>query len=270
MIVAQLTDLHTEEKGVFAYKVADTNIALRETMDQLHRLRQRPDCVVITGDLANSGKALAYESLGNTLGRLDIPVYIIPGNHDKREALMQYLGRWCPAAPELLPHLCYVVDSGPMRLVMLDTSIPDCHHGQMPEAAGPWLEDTLCKSSKPTLLFMHHVPFRTGMGYMDEPFENRDMLAAIIREHPHVRLCCGHIHRGLVTGWQGRIAVAAPSVSMQMEVDLRDKGGDTFYLEAPGYALHTLINGEVMSYFCASVSDAPYSGPHPFLGLNGE
>ncbi len=268
MIVLQFADLHAVEHGARAYKVADTNAMFQDAVNQVGRLRQRPDCVVFTGDLASGGSPEAYAIIKEGLERLDVPVYVIPGNHDKREGLVEYLGEYCPADPALAPHLCYIVDNGPMRLVMLDTSIPGGHHGQMPEAAAAWLDKALGGTAKPTLLFMHHLPFHSGMGYMDEPFENLELLASIVRGHPHVRLCCGHIHRGLVTQWQGRIAVAAPAASMQMEVDLSARGGDTFFLEAPGYVLHTLIQGEVMSYFCEVACKPTFSGPHPFLGLN--
>ena len=104
----------------------------------------------------------------------------------------------------------------------------------------------------------------------DEPFENADRLAAIVRDKPHVRLCCGHLHRAFTRMWQGRVAVGAPAVSMQMEVDLRPCGGDTFFMEAPGYALHTLVDGEIVTYFCEIASAPTFSGPHPFFGLNPE
>ena len=79
-----------------------------------------------------------------------------------------------------------------MRLVMLDTMQPGSHSGHCPEAVAGWLERTLAaRPGVPTLLFMHHPPFVTGMGAMDEPFENVGRLADILSRSPWVRLCCG-------------------------------------------------------------------------------
>lgn len=52
-----------------------------------------------------------------------------PGNHDRRDRMRELLGNWCPADASVAPYLCYAVEDGPVRLVMLDTMQPGSHSG---------------------------------------------------------------------------------------------------------------------------------------------
>lgn len=268
MLVLHLSDLHTEAGRGLAYGVADTASMLEAAVTHVKTLRQKPDCAVVTGDLASSGREEAYAIVRDALETLDMPVYVVPGNHDRRAALLEYLGPWCPADPSVAPYLCYTVEGGPLRLVMLDTSRPGSHSGHLDSPELAWLQATLeTAPHTPTLLFLHHPPFLSGMGAMDEPFENAEALAEVVRRFPLVRLCSGHLHRALTTVWADRVCVSAPAVSMQMELDLCPTGGDAFVMEAPGYMLHHWLEGRLVSHFCQIPGAHSYSGPHPFAGV---
>lgn len=39
----------------------------------------------------------------------------------------------CPADASVAPYLCYAVEDGPVRLVMLDTMQPGSHSGHCPK-----------------------------------------------------------------------------------------------------------------------------------------
>lgn len=269
MLVLQLSDLHVEEPGVLAYGVADTAAMFHAAIRHIKSLRKQPDLVVITGDLSSDAKPQGYRIVRDGIRQLDMPVYVLPGNHDKRETLQHYLGPWCPADPSLTPELCYSVDNREIRVVCLDTTAPDSHSGHASAGLAAWLDTTLATApDTPTLLFMHHPPIFVGMKYMDEPFEGLQGLGVVVRKYPQVRVCCGHMHRSFVGQWEGRLLVCCPAVSMQMEVDLGERGGDTFFMETPGYALHTLQQGNFLTFFGQIPGQATFSGPHPFLGLN--
>ena len=267
MRILHLSDFHLRGDGGLSFRVVDTRECLETAARHLLALEQRPDALVITGDLADSGDARAYEMLREALSPLSLPVYAVPGNHDRRDRMRDLLGAWCPADPAVAPYLCCTAEDGPVRLIMLDTMSPGSHSGHLPELVGDWLERTLeARPGVPTLLFMHHPPFVTGMGAMDEPFENVDRFAAILRRAPWVRLCCGHMHRPIVTQWAGCLALTAPAVSMQIDLDLSPEGGDTFRMETPGYLLHHW-DGETLNAHVCQIPCAPtFSGPHPFVG----
>ena len=102
--------------------------------------------------------------------------------------------------------------------------------------------------------------------FMDEPFENMERFAAIVERNPQMRLCFGHMHRPIVTEWHGRIAMTAPAVSMQIDLDLSPEGGDTFRMETPGYLLHHFDKGVWNSHICQIAVQATFAGPYPFAG----
>ena len=266
MKIIQLTDLHLRDDGQLSFNVADTPKMLDDCVKHLQSLKWKPEAIVITGDLADGGDLGAYKLLKKFLSRLDAPIYLIPGNHDKRDRILSVLPEYCPAEPAMAPYLCYTVENMPMRMVFADGSRPGSHSGHLDEPVAAWLETTLAQApEKMTLLFTHHPPFLTGFGLMDEPYENKERFAGILAKYPNVRLCCGHMHRSIVTNWAGCVALTAPAVAMQIEMDLTPEGGDEFRMETPGYLIHHFYEGVCNTHFCQIPSQATFSGPHRFV-----
>ncbi len=270
MIVLQLSDLHVEPVGTLAYGVAPTNSLAERAVEHVLSLKQKPDLVVITGDVASSGKAEAYTLVQGLLQKLaaSIPVYVLPGNHDHGPRMREYLAPYCPVDVSIAPHICYTVEHLPMRCVMLDTTLAGSHSGHLIPKVAAWLENTLSMDTeRPTLLFMHHPPFLAGMGAMDEPFKGQEEFARILQKHKNVRLCCGHMHRAFTTLWANTLCLCAPSTAMQIDLDLSPEGGDTFNMEAAGYVMHHFDGKHCQSHFCQIPNEYTFSGPHPFVGV---
>lgn len=267
MRIVQLSDPHLRGDGQLSFRVADTPKMMEDCVSHFQKLSWVPDCFVITGDLADSGAIDAYEKLHEFLLRLKAPIYLLPGNHDKRDRIRTLLSEYCPADPAIAPYLCYTVENLPMRLIMMDGTHPGSHSGHLDEPVAQWLEARLSEQPKrATLLFTHHPPFLTGFGKMDEPYENQERLFAILSRYPNVRLCCGHIHRSITTLWAGCVVVTAPAVAMQIEIDLTPEGGDEFRMETPGYLLHHYQDGLCNTHTCQIFTTATFSGPHRFIG----
>src|SRR6202051_973147 len=87
MLICQLTDLHVRPDGV-AKQASDTNTLTERACRVAAAFTPLPDMVIITGDLTESGLEAEYANVSAILGRtLSVPVYVVPGNHDRREAL---------------------------------------------------------------------------------------------------------------------------------------------------------------------------------------
>ena len=85
MLICQLTDLHVRPVGLPANRVVETNMFTERAFRAVARLQPRPDVVVITGDLTECGLDEEYAHLNHLLRRfLPMPVFVIPGNHDRR------------------------------------------------------------------------------------------------------------------------------------------------------------------------------------------
>jgi 3',5'-cyclic AMP phosphodiesterase CpdA len=266
MRIMQLSDFHVRGDNRLSFRIVDTRRCLDEAIAHLKNLEQKPDVLVLTGDLADNGDPKAYHILHEAVSSLGWPTFAIPGNHDRRDRMRDIFSEWCPADPGVAPYLCYTVEDGPVRLVMIDTTHPGSHDGHCHPPVMAWLDKTLAqRPDVPTLLFMHHPPFATGLPVMDVPVENAEALAAIIRKNPQTRLCCGHIHRPILGQWAGVLAATAPAISMQMEFDLSEKGGDEFRMETPGYLLHHWKQGVLNTHVCQIATQASFAGPYPFV-----
>ncbi|MDB5409889.1 MAG: phosphodiesterase [Rhodospirillales bacterium] len=265
MIIAQITDLHACAPGRFCNHVVDTNAMLAAAVEALLALRPLPDVVLATGDLVESGSAEEYAVLRQALTPLAMPVYLIPGNHDRRAELRAAFpdASYWPAGEKL----CYVVDDHPVRLIALDTLVEGSGEGEIGAAQLEWLAAALADApARPTVIFMHHPPFATAIGHMDR-INCRDgaALAAIVARHPQVeRVLCGHDHRPIQTRFAGTIGSVAPSTAHQMLLDLRPGALSGFVLEPPGLHVHHWAADTGVVTHQAAIGR--YPGPFPFVG----
>lgn len=253
MIIAQISDTHIKRKGRLLHHMIDTARYLRRAIRRLNALEPCPDVVLATGDLVESGKPKEYRRLRKILGELEIPLYVIPGNHDRREAFRDAFHDhgYLPANGQ---YVQYVLDQYPVRLIGLDSTDPGRPGGAFDELRLRWLETRLAEQpDRPTILFMHHPPFKTGIKPVDAlGFCGVEELGAVVRRHPQVlRLLCGHIHRPIQVPWAGTFASTAPSTAHQIVLDLRERRPLGFVMEPPGCALHLWSEQTgLVSYAC--------------------
>jgi len=92
--IAQLSDTHFLEdgelpEGGFAYDTAQAFDAVRD-----HMVAKAPlDMVVVTGDIADHGRAAQYQKAATAFAQLDAPVNVCPGNHDQDATFTIGMGR---------------------------------------------------------------------------------------------------------------------------------------------------------------------------------
>jgi len=189
--LVQLTDLHL-------------NAAPRQGMvdpgnDELFRLvlahaataPERPDVLVLTGDLVHDGAPSGYRRLAHEVRRHGLRACALPGNHDDPEAMADTLGAegvFCGTALRL----------GGWSLVLLDTHLPGTDDGELGEAQLSLLEGALGDGQDThVLIALHHHPVPVGSRWIDA-MGLRDAPAfwSLIAGHPRVRgVLCGHVHQ---------------------------------------------------------------------------
>src|SRR5260370_8187108 len=181
--IAQISDLYIKTPGSLAYGRVYTARALERCVACLNALNPAPDFVVISGDLADTPIAEEYAHLKRLLAPLTLPFAGIPGNHDSRELMRAALPR------------TYAFPSGPLNqrlevagldLLLLDSSVPGKPHGELDAPTLQWLDATLSSAlGRPALLFLHHPPFKTGIGHMGpQNLLNAGEFAAVPKPHP--------------------------------------------------------------------------------------
>jgi Icc protein len=262
MLIAQISDTHVGTPGKLAYGRVDTAAMLRACVETLLELNPQPDLLLITGDLVDRGQAEEYAYLREILAPLRMPVRVIAGNHDEREAL-----RAAFMGDGYLPEtgfLHYALEDHPLRVVGLDTLVPGSGRGELCTERLEWLDETLAaRPDAPTLVALHHPPFDSGIAYMDRlGLTGREAFADIIENHPQVRATlCGHLHRHMVSDVGHRPAIIAPSPAHQVALDFSDDAPGCFTMEPPGFLLHRWDGRRLVSH---AMQVGRYPGPYPF------
>jgi 3',5'-cyclic AMP phosphodiesterase CpdA len=242
----------------------DTEGSLARCIEHLLMMPQVPDAVLFTGDLTDFGKPEEYWNLARLLEPLPMPYYLMPGNHDDPEAMRVAF----PSHAYLRQRagkLDYVIDKYPLRIVALDSTIPRESGGELSGAQLAWLDETLRAAPlKPTIVALHHPPFWTGIGHMDQMgFANPSALESVIAKHPQVeRVLSGHLHRNIVKRFGGTIASTSPSPSHQVALDLAEDAASCFIMEPTGFQLHLWREGSGIVSHTSAIGS--FAGPYPF------
>jgi 3',5'-cyclic AMP phosphodiesterase CpdA len=245
MLIAQITDLHISTPGSANDRFFRTPEHLERAVAHLNGLSPRPDVVLATGDLVERGEPAEYARLRAILDGLTMPFYVIPGNHDAREPLARAFadGGYLPQEG----YLHYAVERWPVRLIGLDTVVPGAAGGRLCTERLAWLEARLGEApAQPTVVFMHHPPFVTGMRAMDAMgLEGGEGLAGVIARHPQVeRVLCGHQHRPIIRRFAGTVAAVCPATAHQLVLDLDSTPRVAVVMEPPACMLHLWLGPE--------------------------
>ncbi|KRC34357.1 phosphodiesterase [Acidovorax sp. Root219] len=263
MLIAQLSDPHVREAGVFYQRVVDSNRMFAQALAHLHALDRRPDLIVLTGDLVDHGRPAEYQEVRRLLVTTSIPWLAMAGNHDEREAFRAAFHDQAYLARAGALHFC--VDDHPVRIVAFDSCIPGRHHGRVDAAALAWLDATLSEArNKPTLLMLHHPPFTSGIPYMDDyRCTETEGLEAVVRAHPQVeRVLCGHVHRSMLRRWAGTVVCTAPSTTTEICLQLRPDAAPASVVGPAGCLLHLWDPVHGMVSHLSHIGR--FEGPYPF------
>lgn len=239
MLIAQITDCHVVAPGELVADRVDSAAALSAAVCRINELPTPPAIVVATGDLVNDERPDQYDRFQEIVAELDAPLVPLPGNHDDRGELR---ARFADVLPQGGPDdpIDHVLDLAGVRLVFLDTQVPGRVGGAIRQAQLSWLDGVLSEvPDSPTLVFQHHPPFETGIGFMDrEAFEGGADYTALLQRHRHVAMVsCGHLHRTIVQRIAGTVACTWPSTCVALDLGLGD--APVRYTDEPnGFVVH--------------------------------
>jgi 3',5'-cyclic-AMP phosphodiesterase len=242
MVIAHVSDTHLD----------GGERALGRTRRVMRYLRGcRVDAVLVSGDLADHGEIHEYEQVKAEL-TADVPVLLLPGNHDRRPAYRKVLLDAAGDAPINQLHRV-----GGALFALCDSSVPGRDDGLLAPETLAWLRDVLAAADAPVFVGLHHHPVRLHNPLVDGiRLVNADQLAAVVAGSSRVvATLCGHAHSPAAATFAGRPLLAAAGVvsttrlpwTMDEEltwtssVDLDD---------APGVAFHVLDDdGTLTTHF---------------------
>ncbi len=194
---------------------ADSNLSLM--LDRLVASGLKPDALLMTGDLTDRGDVSAYRRLRALVepaaAALECEIVWAAGNHDDRAAMRAELLDGSDAAADDAP-ITEVRWFGDMRVIVLDSTVPGAHWGELDDAQLSWLASELSVAAPAgTLLLIHHPPLPTVLD-LAVTVELRDQprLAAVLAGSDVRGILSGHVHHPSFGTFVGiPVAVASSS-----------------------------------------------------------
>ena len=243
-LLVQLSDPHVGADWIDA----DPLERFAAAVESVRSMPQAPDAVLVSGDLTEHGADAECEAVRETLATLDVPFHVLPGNHDVREPIR----RAFELPGEADEPIQYAVDLGPLRLVVLDTTIPGEDAGALDADRLGWLDAALAEEPDAlTVIAMHHPPLVSGVPALDRialALADQRALGDVVGRHAQVqRLVAGHVHRVMVGQLAGRAALTVPSTYVQTQLDFSMEEIELAD-EPPGFGVHAVGDGELSSH----------------------
>jgi Icc protein len=248
VLLAQLSDLHLGA----AWEGVDPRPRLEQVIEAVRSLPNPVDAVVVSGDLTAAGSEEDSLLARRLLDRLEVPVHVLPGNHDLRASLREAFE--LPGEGD--DPVDYSVEIGELRLVILDSIVPGEDRGALAAEQLRWLDAELgSEPERPAILAMHHPPLTTGIPEWDGInliASEREALAAVVSRHPQLQaIVGGHLHRIVSSALAGCPVLSAPSTYLQILPDFDPADFESedaaCWTDPPGFALHVLRDGELSS-----------------------
>ena len=209
MIITQITDLHIGFEGQNTHGV-DVRHNFLMILGEVKKYE--PDYLVLTGDLCYSkGDAEVYRWILEKLERLDIPYFVIPGNHDDRSMMRDVFNLDYIDQKELY----YARKFGKQTVLFLDSA-----DGLMTTKQYNWIERQLKQAEGTILIFCHHPPCKAGAYYMDNnhSFREIDILQKVLLDYDdNIHLFCGHYHMEATIHLENLHVHISPSLITQID-----------------------------------------------------
>jgi Icc protein len=209
----------------------DTMATLTRVVDAVNRLNPPPAFVVIGGDLVSPDIAPevraktrqlmvrdyehSYEIFHSLVGRLNVPVHYVMGNHDRRVPFRRVIQH--DPQPTDQPYY-YAFSAGQYRLCILDSLQPSKDGGYLGHIQLAWLRKQLHQHAEaPTLLVVHHHPVPVGIRVLDHIMltDAEDFWQVVHEVHNVCAVLCGHVHLAFAGQRDGIPVLTTPSTCFQ-------------------------------------------------------
>lgn len=217
-VIAHISDTHFRVGGAPMHSSVDADANLFRAMAALEASGIRPDALIFTGDIADTGDTGSYARVRAIVepvaSRLGSRLIWVMGNHDRRAAFKAELlrGDAVATAAESTETLDRVYDLDGLRVIALDTAVPGYDHGELSGQQLQWLADQLAvPARRGTVLAMHHPPLPTPIAFMQVlELQDQPRLARVLAGSDVRGILAGHLHYAAHGSFAGiPVAVAA-------------------------------------------------------------
>ncbi|MFT6329751.1 MAG: 3',5'-cyclic AMP phosphodiesterase CpdA [Bermanella sp.] len=253
MRFAHISDLHLSVNvDDFSLLRSDLVETIKFVVDDIKSIEKHLDFVAITGDLTQIGDLESYKKLKELLEKLEIPVFLVPGNHDEPRALGEVFNRG--KTKQMQDFKDYCIDFNGIQLLGVNTRCYGKDHGKLSNVQLSWIEEKLSNQAfSRNIIFMHHSPFLTGFSGYDETIQllGRDAFGnSIEKSHSQIIILSGHIHKPFQAVWRGANCYIAGGPCFQLGSAAPFGEGEQEVLNEPYcYFVHSILedNSHVVS-----------------------
>ncbi|MFI6826796.1 metallophosphoesterase [Kribbella sp. NPDC050241] len=240
IVIAHLSDPHLDGSD-------GPRSRLRRITSYLKAFAQPVDVILVTGDLADHGLDSEYAEVAAELST-DIPVLMLPGNHDVSAPLRAGLASYVDSPGDGHP-VHQVREVAGARFVLVDSTVPGEDHGLLSNDSLSWLDGVLRESfDGPVFVAMHHPPLELHHPVMDQwMLHDREGLETVLTGKTITAILTGHVHNPIVTTFAGHPVLGAPGIRSTVPLPFEPPTSGSGVVDPtayPGLALHVHTPGE--------------------------
>ena len=159
----------------------------------ISNLSPKPALIIASGDLVQMANAESYRHLKAIFDAFNLPVYVLPGNHDEADIMrlnlvgdkVNYQSR---------------VEVGGWSIVFIDSTIREKHHGFVSDNEQAQLEEYIGSASnepglsRPVLIALHHPTINSCPSFACR-LDNGDQFIHYLKQQPSIKaVIAGHTH----------------------------------------------------------------------------
>ncbi|MCX4094081.1 phosphodiesterase [Nocardia sp. alder85J] len=200
-----ISDTHFVGGRELLHGGVDSDANLRRVFDDFARSGARPEAIIFTGDLADTGDADAYDRLRAMVepvaAELGAQVIWVMGNHDTRQTFRVGLLDEQPS-DDPIDRVHWV---GGLRIIALDSTVLGHHYGEIDEAQLTWLAAELATPApEGTILALHHPPVPSPIGLIGlVELREQNRLAQLLEGSDVRAILGGHLHYSTMSTFAG-------------------------------------------------------------------
>ncbi|QZY50580.1 metallophosphoesterase [Leucobacter tenebrionis] len=194
--ILHISDTHFVGGADLLHGKVDSDANLKRLFRDFAETKARPEAIVFTGDLADTGDADAYRRLRALVEpaaeAIGAQVIWVMGNHDTRTPFRKHL----LDSDEGEKSVDMVYDVNGLRVIALDSTVPGSHHGEISEEQYAWLAEVLSTPAPHgSVIALHHPPVPSLLEPI-EVVELRDQarFAEALRGTDVRAVLGGHLH----------------------------------------------------------------------------
>lgn len=237
--ILQISDMHLFASDDQQLVGINTDESFLAVLDLAKQHSWPPDYIFLTGDLSQDSSQAAYQRLISHLEPLDIPCYVLPGNHDKPDIL-----RDCFAQEPFLYQT--FVEMQNWIFAFLNTATPGEEGGTLDHQELIELEQQVKRHpDKNVLICLHHQLKSVKSQWLDTmAICNPEPLVKLISSYSNIRgIIHGHVHQDFSCTINDTPIYSVPSTCFQFKPNSIDFAIDEI---APGYRwLELNVQGEI-------------------------